>query len=113
AFGVASGAAYAVVPIDLDDLTAHSARNLVQLPLLIGRGLIEGGDSEIDNGSAHGFSPFQLTRGRLPYIVSEESICFSYSNCLIKTARFVGFPKLIFRRVYSHTWNQPRAASHR
>jgi hypothetical protein len=42
-----------VILVNLDYLTAHAAGDLAQLALLIGRGLIEGGDSEIDNRPAH------------------------------------------------------------
>ena len=64
------GAAYAVILVNLDDITTHSAGNLAQLALLIGRGLIESGDSEIHNRPAHGFSPSRL-RASLPYLEFE------------------------------------------
>ena len=57
----APGAADAVILVDLDDLTAHAARDLAQLALLIGRGLFDGADTKVDNRSAHSLaSPFEM-----------------------------------------------------
>src|SRR5262249_49024786 len=57
----ALGAADAVILVDLDDLTAHAARDLAQLALLIGRGLFDGADTKVDNRSAHSLaSPFEM-----------------------------------------------------
>ena len=53
----ALGARYAVVPVDPDDLTAHAGGDLAQLALLIGRGLVDGGNAEIENGAAHKLGP--------------------------------------------------------
>ena len=50
----AFGAADAVVPVDLDDLAAHTTSNLAQLTLLVGRSLFDGADAEVDNRLARG-----------------------------------------------------------
>jgi hypothetical protein len=42
-----------MIPVDPDDLAAHSPRDLAQLVFLIGRGLIDRTDAEIDNRAAH------------------------------------------------------------
>jgi hypothetical protein len=47
------GAADAMILVDPDDLAAHPTRDLAQLAFLIGRGLIDRTDAEIDNRSAH------------------------------------------------------------
>jgi hypothetical protein len=39
-----------MVLIDLDDLAAHAASDLAQLPLLVGGGLVEGRDTKVKNG---------------------------------------------------------------
>src|SRR5262249_52199452 len=43
----------AVVLVDADDLTAHAAGDLPQLSLLIGRGLVCGGNPKVENGALH------------------------------------------------------------
>src|SRR5207302_10204503 len=61
------GAADAMILVDPDDLAAHPTRDLAQLAFLIGGGLIKGGDSQIENRSAHGCSSLPAgRRGRLP-----------------------------------------------
>src|SRR6516225_2380959 len=58
------GAADAVVPVDLDDLAAHATSDLAQLALLVGRGLFDGADAEVDNRLAHGLaSRFETPTG--------------------------------------------------
>src|SRR5262245_736585 len=42
-----------MILVDPDDLAAHPTRDLAQLAFLIGRGLIDRTDAEIDNRSAH------------------------------------------------------------
>ena len=37
----------AVIPVDAGDLTAHAAGHLSQLPLLVGRGLVSGGNPQV------------------------------------------------------------------
>ena len=53
----ALGAADAVVLVDLDDIAAHAAGDLAQLALLIGRGLIDGGDAKVKNSTFHAQAP--------------------------------------------------------
>ena len=48
------GAANAVVLVDVDNLTAHPLSNLAQFALLIGRGLVERLNPEIENRAFHG-----------------------------------------------------------
>jgi hypothetical protein len=50
---LALGAADAVILVDLDDIAAHPAGNLAQLTFLVGRGLIDGGDAEIENSALY------------------------------------------------------------
>src|SRR5436309_4509810 len=45
-----------MILVDPDDLAAHPTRDLAQLAFLVGGGLIKGGDSQIENRSAHGCS---------------------------------------------------------
>ena len=52
----AFSAADAVVPVDLDDLAAHATSDLAQLAFLVGRGLFDGADAELDNRLAHGLA---------------------------------------------------------
>ena len=40
-----------MVLVNFDDLAAHVAGNLAQLTFLVGRGLIDGRDSQIENGA--------------------------------------------------------------
>src|SRR5262249_21101088 len=46
-------AANAVVLINFDDLAAHVGGNLAQLTFLVGRGLIDGRDPQIENSAFH------------------------------------------------------------
>src|SRR6516225_4643203 len=46
-------AANAVVLVSFDDLAAHVAGNLAQLTFLVGRGLIDGRDPQIENSAFH------------------------------------------------------------
>jgi putative ABC transport system substrate-binding protein len=43
----------AVIPVDADDLTAHAAGHLSQLSLLVGRGLVDGRNPQVENGTFH------------------------------------------------------------
>jgi hypothetical protein len=51
-----------MILVDPDNLAAHPTRDLAQLAFLIGRGLIDRADAEIDNCSAHSsiFSVWQM-----------------------------------------------------
>jgi hypothetical protein len=50
----ALGAGNAVVLVDLDNFAAHSASNLAQFALLIGRGLVQCRNPKIENRPFHG-----------------------------------------------------------
>src|SRR5262245_60810439 len=50
----APGAAGTVILVNLDHLTAHADGELAQFALLVSRGLIDGGNAEIENGLSHG-----------------------------------------------------------
>jgi len=49
----ALSAAYAMVPLDADDLPAHAGSDLAQFALLVGGGLIQGRDAKVENGAFH------------------------------------------------------------
>jgi hypothetical protein len=51
----ALGTTDAVVPV-LDDLAAHATSDLAQLAFMVGRGLFDGADAELDNRLAHGLA---------------------------------------------------------
>jgi hypothetical protein len=61
----ALGAADPVVLVDLDHLAAHAGGDLAQLALLIGRGLVDGGNAQVENSTAHGLA-LQLMEGNVP-----------------------------------------------
>jgi hypothetical protein len=47
------GAGNAVVLVDLDNLAAHSASNIAQLALLIGRCLVQSRNAKVENDAFH------------------------------------------------------------
>src|SRR5215467_930097 len=49
----ALSAAYAMVPIDADDLAAHASSDLAKLMLLVRRSLLGARDSKIENSALH------------------------------------------------------------
>jgi hypothetical protein len=49
----ARGTAYAVIPVDVDDLAAHAASDLAQFAFLVGGGLLCGRDPEVENSAFH------------------------------------------------------------
>src|SRR6516162_2714530 len=49
----ALSAAYAMVPIDADDLAAHAGGDLAKLTLLVRRSLLGGRDAKVENGALH------------------------------------------------------------
>src|SRR6516225_1522661 len=49
----ALGAAYAMVPIDADNLAAHAGSDLAKLMLLVRRSLLGGRDPKIENSALH------------------------------------------------------------
>src|SRR5262245_33131993 len=52
----ALGAADAVVLVDLDDLEPATLGSLAQLALLVGRGLVDCGNPQVDGSAFHGIS---------------------------------------------------------
>ena len=49
----ALGAADPVILVDLEDIAAHAAGDLVQFAFLIGRGLVLRADTKVENGAFH------------------------------------------------------------
>src|SRR5262249_8436171 len=62
----ALSAAYAMVPIDADDLAAHSGSDLAKLMLLVGRGLLGGRYPKIENSALHRKASPVLLPERVP-----------------------------------------------
>jgi hypothetical protein len=96
-----------VVLVDLDDLTAHAVGDLAQFALLIDRGLIQGGDSKVDNRSTHGSTP--------PIWEEQGAICritnqpiFDTENSDSKMARFLRFLAVHFEGFFSYSWSAGR-----
>jgi hypothetical protein len=56
----------------LDNLAAHSASNLAQLALLIGRGLVQRRNPKIENSAFHGI-PLVNTLQPLPQFVMKNT----------------------------------------
>src|SRR5262245_31367860 len=59
-------AAYPVILINLADLPAGTLGDLPQLALLIGRGLVDCGNPEVESGTFHGKYPFERQHGIRP-----------------------------------------------
>src|SRR5262245_66654498 len=79
-----------MILVDPDDLAAHPTRDLAQLAFLIGRGLIDRTDAEIDNRSAHSSTLPVWQRKDAMRRTDNQSI-FNTSNWASKMACFVGF----------------------
>src|SRR5262249_50336356 len=73
----ALSAAYAMVPIDADDLAAHAGSDLAKLTLLVRGSLLGGRDPKIESSALHRTS---------------------------KMARFAGFSAPLFRGVFSYSF---------
>src|SRR6516165_7744679 len=73
--------AYAMVPIDADDLAAHAGSDLAKLTLLVRRSLLGARDAKVENGAFH----------RKAFLSAS------------KMARFAGFSATPFRGVFSYT----------
>src|SRR5262249_18451035 len=58
--------AYAMVPIDADDLAAHAGSDLAKLTLLVGRSLLGGRDPKIENSALHRNTSPVLLPERVP-----------------------------------------------
>ena len=89
-----------LVACRLDDLTAHPGGDLVQFALLVSRGLIDGGNAEVENGSSHDF-PLRLYPEGIMRRRNNRPI-FRTATRGVKIARFVGILASNFRWVYSH-----------
>src|SRR6516225_12114194 len=88
-----------MILVDPDDLAAHPTRDLAQLAFLIGRGLIDRTDPEIDNRSAHSST--------LPVWQRKDAMRRT-GNWASKMARCLGFSARPFRGVFSYSlWLTP------
>src|SRR5262249_20839804 len=101
----ALGAADAVVLVDLDDLTAHAAGDLAQFTVLVCSGLIERGNPQIKNGSAH-VTPPGLCQNRITLCV-ENRLYLHTQNAISEVRDFIAAGCANFVRVFPYT---PRAA---
>src|SRR5262249_48988729 len=106
------GAADAMILVDLDDLTAHPTGDLAQLAFLIGRGLFNRTDAEVDNRSAHSSTLPAWERKDAMRRADNQSI-FNTGNWASKIARFLRFSARAFRGVFSYTWCHPAPAAKR
>src|SRR5215510_9021573 len=91
-----------MILVDPDDLAAHPTRDLAQLAFLIGRGLIDRTDPEIDNRSAHSSTLPVWQRKDAMRRTDNQSI-FNTGNWLSKMARCLGFSARPFRGVFSYS----------
>src|SRR5215469_7767439 len=88
-------------------LAAHPTRDLAQLAFLIGRGLIDRTDAEIDNRSAHSSTLPVWQRKDAMRRTDNQSI-FNTGNWASKMARCLGFSARPFRGVFSYSlWLTP------
>jgi hypothetical protein len=79
---------------------------------LIGRGLIDRTDAEIDNRSAHSSTLPVWQRKDAMRCTDNQSI-FNTGNWASKMARCLEFSVRPFRGVFSHTWCSPASAAKR
>src|SRR5437764_11611171 len=86
-----------MILVDPDDLAAHPTRDLAQLAFLVGGGLIKGGDSQIENRSAHGCSSLRGPRGQTTKIRANNQSIFNTQKWASKIARFLRFLARAFR----------------
>src|SRR5262245_29513025 len=97
-----------MILVDPDNLAAHPTRDLAQLAFLIGRGLIDRTDPEIDNRSAHSSTLPVWQRKDAMRRTGNQSI-FNTGNWASKMARCLGFSARPFRGVFSYIlWLTPR-----
>src|SRR5262245_11315364 len=97
-----------MILVDPDDLAAHPTRDLAQLAFLIGRGLIDRTDAEIDNRSAHS-STLPVWRKKDAMHRTDNQSIFNTGNWPPKIARFLRFSARAFRGVFSYTWYRRQA----
>jgi hypothetical protein len=89
-----------MILVDPDDLAAHPTRDLAQLAFLIGRGLIDRTDAEIDNRSAHS-STLPIWQRKDAMRCTDNQSIFDTANSASKMARYLGFSVSRFRRGFS------------
>src|SRR5262249_37334143 len=97
------GAADAMILVDPDDFAAHPTRDLAQLAFLIGRGLFNRTDAEVDNRSARSSTLPAWERKDAMRRTDNQSI-FNTPNWASKVARCLGFSARAFRGVFSYAW---------
>src|SRR5262252_2793337 len=98
----ALSAAYAVVPIDADDLAAHAGSDLAKLTLLVRRSLLGGRDPKIENSALHrNTSPFCYRREYHNRV--QKQPVFHTPNSTSKMTRFAGFSPTLFRGVFPYS----------
>src|SRR6516225_1187181 len=81
----ALSAAYAMVPIDANDLAAHAGSDLAQFALLVGRGLLGGRypKMKIENGALHRkASPVLLPERDGKFGVQNGAFCWPFGNTI-------------------------------
>src|SRR6516225_6603325 len=99
----ALSAAYAMVPIDADDLAAHAGSDLAKLMLLVRRSLLGGRDPKIENSALHrNTSPFCYRREY--HNRSQKQPVFHTPNSTSKMARFAGFSATLFQGVFPYSF---------
>src|ERR1700755_1076147 len=91
-----------MILVDPDDLAAHPTSDLAQLAFLIGRGLIDRTDAEIDNRSAHSSTLPAWQSKDATHRTDNQSV-FNTGNWASKMARCLGFSARSFRGVFSYT----------
>src|SRR5215510_8593405 len=70
----ALSAAYAMVPIDADDLAAHAGSDLAELTLLVRCGLLGGRDPKIENSALHRNTSPDLLLGKDRFCCDHELV---------------------------------------
>src|SRR6516225_7790080 len=79
----ALSAAYAMVPIDADDLAAHAGSDLAKLMLLVRRSLLGGRDPKIENSALHRNTSPILLPERVPR-VQNDAFCWLFGNTILR-----------------------------
>src|SRR5215510_9309018 len=70
----APSAAYAMVPIDADDLATHAGSDLAKLTLLVRRSLLGGRDAKVENGAFHRNTSPDLLLGKDRFCCDHELV---------------------------------------